>query len=73
MSVLADAGFCQKTPQIPVFSDKTVFLGGSIYIYIYIYMYNIYTFCVLLYLFALFSSSSSFFEGGQRESLFLRF
>ena len=43
MSVLADAGVCQKTPQIPVFSDKTLFCfvffgggGGSIHIHIHI-------------------------------------
>ena len=29
MSVLPDAGFCQKTLQIPVFSDKTWVLEGG--------------------------------------------
>ena len=42
MSVLADAGFCQEAPQIPVFSDKTCFFVGyhiCIYTELYIYIY----------------------------------
>ena len=37
-SFLADAGFCQKTPQIPVFSDNTLVLGGGHHIYILLFV-----------------------------------
>ena len=43
MSVLGDAGFCQKTPQIPVFADKTLVLGGGYHIYRHTYVIYVYT------------------------------